>query len=60
MYIHFYFVYVRRFLNQTVAFFGLFWHPLWSSTLGSRLVRLMVPPALGITFNSQTLLVDYS
>ena len=40
-------VYVRHFLNHVVILiFKPFWRPLWSSALGSRLVRLMVGPPL--------------
>jgi len=45
MFIHFYLVYVRHFLN-TILFFGPFWRPLWLSALGSHLVCLMIAPAL--------------
>jgi len=41
MFIHFYVVYVGHFMN-TFVFFGLF----WLSAQGSRLVRLLVAPAL--------------
>jgi len=47
MFIQFYLVYVRHFLN-TILFFGPFWRLLWLSALGSRLARLMVTPALGL------------
>jgi len=46
MFIHFHLVYVRPFLN-TILFFGPFWLPLWLIALGSRLLRLIVAPALG-------------
>jgi len=45
MFIHFYSVYVGHFLNTSVVF-GPFWRPLWFSALDSRLVCLMVAPAL--------------
>jgi len=45
MFVHFYLAYVRQFLN-TFLFVGPFWRPLRLSVLGSRLVRLMVVPAL--------------
>jgi len=46
MFIYLYLVYVRHFVNHTVVFFGPFLAPLGPSTLGNRLVRLMVAPAL--------------
>jgi len=47
MFIHFYLVYVRHFLNHTIIFFRPFWRPLWLSVLSSR--RLIVAPALVLT-----------
>jgi len=49
MFIQFYLMYVRHFPN-TIVFFGPFWRPLWLSALGSRLLRLMVTPALGVGY----------
>ena len=51
MFIHFYLLYVAHFLN-TILFFGPIWRPLWFSALGSRLIRLMVAPALYINYCS--------
>ena len=47
MFIHFYWVYLRHFLNHPAVFLVLFWNPLWPSVLGSRLVRRMVAPVGG-------------
>jgi len=37
MFIHFYLVYVRHFLDHIIVFVGPFWRPLWPSALDSRL-----------------------
>jgi len=48
-------VYLRHFLNHVIIFFGPFRRPLWPSALGSRLVRLMVAPALQANYRKDLL-----
>jgi len=56
MFIHFYLVYVRHFLNA-ILLFRHYWRPLLLSVLGSRLVRLMAVPALSLQLQNDLTLI---